>query len=243
VRATPEYTGGWARAVDVIRWMLVAVLTLDLLAGLVAMPRTSSLAGLRQDLQAGRVRSVTFVEGTELRAMRLVRGGLIRDRSTSIVLWRTGALTYRTAPMDAAGDGSGTGQDDTTAAVRTRVAAEAHSAGVPVRSDPGVDLLLRWPQTAFLVFLVVLLTMLRAGQPRRATRWATFWLLLLPLNAGLILTLVREAPWSSRARAMPEPLPHRMEPNDRRTTGGHALLLMLIASALVSTLADAFTRR
>jgi hypothetical protein len=93
------------------------------------------------------------------------------------------------------------------------------------------------------VFMILLATLIMGGQPRRATKWASFWLLLLPLNAGMILTLIREAPWSRRARELPEPLPHKLQPADERTTGGRAFLLVLLACALVQGLAALVARR
>lgn len=71
--------------------------------------------------------------------------------------------------------------------------------------------------------------MLFGGQPRLATRWATFWLLLTPMNIGMVRTLVREAPWSAKMRAWPEPPPHRWMPQDQRLTGGRAFVLMLLS--------------
>jgi hypothetical protein len=92
----------------------------------------------------------------------------------------------------------------------------------------GADLLQRFPQTGLAVFLLLLFVMLRGGQPRLATRWATFWLLLAPLNIGMLRVLVRESPWSPEIRAWPEPPPHKLMSDDRRLTGGGGFLQMLL---------------
>ena len=57
-------------------------------------------------------------------------------------------------------------------------------------------------------------------QPRRATRWATFWRVLLPLNTGARSIVLREAPWNPVTEAEPEPLPHGKAHHDPRPTGG-----------------------
>jgi len=142
--------------------------------------------------------------------------------------------------------GSPAGNNDTPAALRKRITAVADRAGVPVRLNSDQALLGRWRQAVLLVYLVLLVTLIRAGQPRRAAKWATFWLLYLPLNAGMILTLLREAPWSPRARKLPEPLPHKLQKvqgPEGRTTGGHAFLLVLVTTAVVKALGALVARR
>lgn len=154
VVAPPEYTDGWARVVEVIRWLLVAVLVADVVAGVLPQPGESRL--------------------------------------------------------------------------RSEISRVAGPRGVPVYSG-GHDLLLRFPQIGSGIFLLLLVVLLLGGQPRRATRWATFWLLLTPMNLGMLRTLVREAPWSGAMRAWPEPPPHRMMPIDARMTDGSAFVMMLLS--------------
>jgi hypothetical protein len=62
----------------------------------------------------------------------------------------------------------------------------------------------------------------------------------------MILTLVREPPWSRRARELPEPLPHKLQRvrgHEVRTTGGHAFLFVVFATAVVQGLEALFARR
>jgi hypothetical protein len=230
--------------VEVIRWLLVAVLLLDLVVGLITLPRASSLAELRRDLRAGNVRSIAFAGADPVRGTRLVLDRDLVGVTQDAVVWRTGTVTYKSAPMDLGSDfGAPAGGNDTPAALRKRITAVVGEARVPVRSNTDQALLGHWRLTVILVYLILLVTLIRAGQPRRATKWATFWLLSLPLNIGLILTLVREAPWSRRARELPEPLPHKLEEHDHRTTGGHAFLFTVVATAVVQALEVLVARR
>jgi hypothetical protein len=245
VRATAGQADARARFVEVFRWLLVAVLLLDLIAGLITLPHASSLADLQRELRAGHVRSLTFVDGNSLRAMQLVRGGLAVSDNGEMVVWRTGTVSYKSAPMDLGTDfGTPAGNDDTSAALRKRIVAVADEAHVPVRSNSDQELLGHWRLTVILVYLILLVTLIQGRQPRRATKWATFWLFLLPLNAGMFLTLLREAPWSRRAREMPEPLPHKLQRvnGEARTTGGHAFMFTLVAGAVVQALAKLVAR-
>jgi hypothetical protein len=84
-----------------------------------------------------------------------------------------------------------------------------------------------------LVTAIVLLA--RGQQPRFMTKWGVFWTLWMPLNAGLFWWLFYEAPWSARARSMPEPA----GPGIRRTFdgrprhGGGQMFLWLVLAGLV----------
>ena len=57
----------WARVVDWVRWVAVAVLVADVLLGLLTVPRDSSLQQLRSDLAEGKVRSASVVDPGMLR--------------------------------------------------------------------------------------------------------------------------------------------------------------------------------
>lgn len=233
-RATPDYTDGWARIVEVIRWLLVAVLVVDAAAGLLSQPRQSLLTDLHHDLTSGKVRSVTFVDHDELRFLALSEGRFHSADAGPLVLWRVGALDYRVAslrnsPPFLAGDGD---SQPGESRLRSQISRVAGAQRVPVHS-PGQDLLLRFPQLGLVVFLLLVLVMFLGGQPRLATRWATFWLLLSPMNIGSLRILIREAPWSAEMRAWPEPPPHRLLPLDRRLTGGGAFLQLLLAYFVV----------
>jgi hypothetical protein len=234
-RAAPEYTEGWARVVDVIRWLLVAVLVLDAAAGLLAQPRRSTLTDLHDDLAAGNVRSVTFTDHDQVRFFRLVEGAFRSGDAGPVVLWRVGAIDYRVAELRNSPPfvGDEDGPNPVENQLRSQIGRAARAQHVPIQTG-GHDLLLAFPQVGLLVFLLLLLVMLRGGQPRLATRWATFWLLLSPMNIGMVRILIREAPWSAEMRAWPQPPPHRLMPDDRRLTGGGGFLQMLFCYICVA---------
>jgi hypothetical protein len=235
----PEYTDGYARFVEVGRWLLVAVLLVDTVIGLIVRPHPSTLADLRHDLATGSARSVSFDDDANLTATSVDGIHLGDSENESSVRWRTGLVSYRSADLhrDAA-----SGEFKPALAVQNRQITEAaRQHGVPVHLS-ATDLLLRWPDVGFQVLLLLVIVLLLGGQTRLATRWATFWLLLTPLHIGMLRTLVQEAPWSPAARASPEPLPHRKQPEDSRLSGGPAFLVMLltfVAVQLVLTGLDA----
>jgi hypothetical protein len=229
-RATPEYTDGWARIVNVIRWLLVAVLLADIAAGLLTQPRQSFLSDLHADLTAGKVRSITFADHDDVRLFALTSSRITSQDIGPVVLWRVGAVDYRVANLRNSPPfiGDEGGPFPFQSRLRSQISRVAGAQRVPVHSGEQ-DLLLRFPKVGLLVFLLMLVVLLRGGQPRRATRWATFWLLLTPMSLGMLRTLALEAPWSAAMRAWPEPPPHRMMPIDARMTGGSAFLIMLLS--------------
>jgi hypothetical protein len=228
MREAPVYTDGWARLVNIVRWLLVAVLVLDAAAGLLAQPRRSELADLHDDLAAGKVRSIAFVDYDQVRYFRLTYGAFRPEDDGPVVLWRVGAVDYRVAQLRNSPPfiGAEDGTEPVDNQLQSQISRAARTQHVPIQA--GVpDLLFRFPQVGLFVFLLLLLVMLRGGQPRLATRWATFWLLLSPMNIGMLRILIREAPWSPEMRAWPEPSPHRLMPDDRRLTGGGGFVQML----------------
>lgn len=85
----------------------------------------------------------------------------------------------------------------------------------------------------------LLLVLLVFGpQPRRATKWGWFWLLLLPWGAGAGLLLAREAPWSPAACAEDEPFPKRAK-RGVRASGGTGFGVLVAVSAAVLLLSAA----
>jgi hypothetical protein len=205
----PVLTDWAARALDVIRWIALLVLVADVLLGLLSIPRDATLGELRRDLADGRVRSVSIVDPEMLRSTYVVTGHHPGSADTrSVVLWRVGTLGYRVAdlPLD----------PSRTPSLR----------GLNPSTD---DLPMRWSGAGTAVLVLLVLVVMLAPQPRRTTKWALFWLLLMPLNAGMIWALLREAPWSPAARALPVPAPHRFQPADRRRTGGVTFVWLLVA--------------
>lgn len=70
---------------------------------------------------------------------------------------------------------------------------------------------------------ISVVTIVAGPQPRSFTKWGTFWIVwLLPLSTGAVWWLLREAPWSRRAVAIPEPEPRarNVRVGDRQRLGG-----------------------
>lgn len=154
--------------------------------------------------------------------------------------WRSAVLS---ADLGSGGDSTGlqlgVGRD--AEVIRSR----AQAAGVPVSTGGGgpahtlVTL-------ASLTGLVLALVLIGGPQPRRATKWAWFWLVLVPGGVGALAWLALESPWSSGANRRPEPLPHGRQPQDTRLTGGRAFVIAaalgLVVSGLGTVAADWLAR-
>ena len=185
---------------------------------------------------------MTFTDGTGLRLVHVER-----DDTTPAVRWKVIGSGWRTASLtgeftdggadggtvdgtvDGTGDGTGAPADGARAPeqlIRDRVRA----AGVPVTTvTPQAPRLLLGVSVAAAVGLV--LVIIGAPQPRRATKWAWFWLMLVPGGLTQLGWLAVEAPWSERANRLPEPRPHRQQPEDTRFTGGWSFLLSVALTA------------
>jgi MFS family permease len=129
------------------------------------------------------------------------------------------------------------------ATAREFSADDASTPQVNVNAGGHVSWFGQWPiwLTAGSV-LGLLATMLGGEQPRRGTKWAWFWVFAIAGVLGAAWYLIREAPWSRRAAALPEP--------ERRATGkgpltprgrlggGKALLGALLVTVVVGFLAS-----
>lgn len=100
-----------------------------------------------------------------------------------------------------------------------------------------------WPRTAVLVSMLGLLAFMIGGrQPRRGTRWGVFWVMLACSGLGTVWYLLREAPWSRSAAALPEPAAgvRQVVPADgppvARFGGGHGFLVALITTFVAAIL-------
>lgn len=83
--------------------------------------------------------------------------------------------------------------------------------------------------------LVGLLLLIFGPQPRRRTKWGTFWMLGIPAGVGLVWWVLTDSPWSATTDALPEPAPRQRGPVlgivDRR--GGGVMFLIAIALSIV----------
>jgi hypothetical protein len=241
-RGTATRIGRWlGRAVRVAFALLLLG---GVLASALTAARREPLTALGDDLSAGRVSEVSFDDGGP---PHLQWG---RDDPGARVRWKVVGSGWRVASLSGASAGalgpaggfvtsSGTigpdgvvvddvGADPDGQAVRRRVEA----AGIPIATTaPQVPQLLGG--LSALAGVLLILVMIGAPQPRRATKWAWFWLLLVPGGLTQLAWLAVEAPWSERANRQPEPLPHKVQPADGRLTGGRAFLVSVLLSVLI----------
>lgn len=226
-----------------LRVVVAVALLGGLLGAALGAARQSSLGEFAADLDGGRVTEIEFADTSTYLP------GLDREGAETVVRWRPAGAGWRTARLDptfADGpygvdldredpDGSVvTGPDvDGIARSETVIRARAAAAGVPV-VDRGPDAAHRLVRISTIVSLLLVLVLIGGPQPRRATKWAWFWLMLVPGGVTQLAWVALEAPWSSRANRRPEPLPHRDQPGDTRLTGGWAFLLCLPVSIAVA---------
>ena len=225
-----------------LRVTVALVLLGGLLGAALGAAPPSDLDALAADLDSGRVTEIEFSDSGAYEP------GLRRDSVDPVVRWRTVGAGWQVARLDGTlgdrstvggwpADGSagtdvvGSGPAEDRAAIRVR----AQAAGVPI-VDRGPDAAHRLVQVATVLSVLLVLVLIGSPQPRRATKWAWFWLMLLPGGLGQLAWIAVEAPWSTRANRRPEPLPHNRQPDDTRLTGGPAFLLS-VAVGLVLTVA------
>jgi hypothetical protein len=192
----------------------------------------SSLPVLSEDLASGRVAEIVFAQSSDFAPPTLRTGD-----PHPVVRWKIVGSGWRVA---SAGEGQISPDPSQTVgsvdAVENDIRHQAEAAGVPVSlSGPRPPRLLI--PIALVGQLVLVLVLIGSPQPRYATKWAWFWILLLPGGLGHLAWISVEAPWSSRANRRPEPLPHSRQSDDRRLTGGRALVISAVVGVLVSVLA------
>lgn len=246
VRDVAETRGPRRHVLQVVAAGLVVV---AMALSLWGMPRQASEAAFGQALRDGQVVGVVPDTGQKVGAdLHVGLGGWFassRSSSAGSILWSsTDGRLYRTTldslatlpPVGAAtsDDTAGTGTSPTVDVQRSiEATARAASVAVPDQTSLGWAGRLDLPLSVLLLGALILLVM--GPQPRRFTKWGTFWLLGLPLGAGLIWWLLRDAPFDPAMRAVPEPEPHRHGP------GAHGVLrrsgAVGFAWALVGSLA------
>ncbi len=212
------------------------------LGWLFATPPEAKPADLVKDLQQGVVDSY---EVGSLEDFKPFRGLGIDDPSDSagVVVWCASPLRCKhvqiddliaSLPEDDGLSGVGPAAEHLDGAAATDAFAlnfvqHYAAANVPPeqRTYPWLrELAVVWP----VVWLVMLFVLVTGPQPRRATKWAVFWLLAIPGGLGMLWVLAREAPWSRRAVALPEPAAgHEWG----RWTGGRTFLVVLVVSFVV----------
>jgi hypothetical protein len=117
------------------------------------------------------------------------------------------------------------------------IAATTHAAGVANPSwGLGPARSLGWPLVVLEVGGVIVL--LGSAQPRRRTKWGTFWMLGIPAGVGLTWWVLTDSPWSAATDALPAPAARQRGPvpgvGDRR--GGGTMFMLAFALSLVVAL-------
>jgi hypothetical protein len=203
-------------------WLLLVACVGLLLTGLVEGERPSTYGELRQAVAAGDVDEVVVTGG--------MAGGY-RGRQGVTVHWREGIFRHQARVVEQHPQ-RGTA---TRAGVPVVYSVEDDLTGVAVERRPH-DFphytvvygwrLPQWTSVAtFVVALTGLLLLIGGPQPRRATRWAWFWLMSLAPPVGFLAFLLLSGVLSPRPRAG----------LGRRLTGGWAFLLSVVVGVAFSS--------
>jgi hypothetical protein len=213
-----------------IAWALLICCFALLVIGLVVGERTSSYDELRQAVASGDVDSVVVTGGTTAPFL---------GRASATVHWRDGLFRYHAPVVEQ--------HPQRRTATRTGVPV-VYSVEDDLESDGGFSIerrphdypgyneiygwrLPHWTSVATAVVGIAGLVLLIAGsQPRRATRWAWFWLMSAAPPVGFLAFLLLGGLLSPRPPA----------DLGRRLTGGWAFLLSILISAALSAVAAAF---
>lgn len=212
------------------RYVLAALVAVGALGGAASLSVASDLETAVAQAQRGEVRVVQLQVGDAPDGLHLRIGG--QDDSRRL-LWLDRAGVRRSARLATYGGGDLAEPD-----VLATVLAAAPSGGQPAIVSSGALLRERAAAVGSGAVLLLLALLAFGPQPRRLTKWGWTWLLLvLPQFAGPALLLWREAPWSRRATAEREPVDRHDSVPGVRTTGGVALVLVLVVSVLLAGLA------
>ena len=222
----PALLSVWARLALGLGWVALLVLTFGV------GERESSLAELEDAVRAGEVSDIVVSGGLSARG---------RGMATVEVHWREGITRYsatviearprRSAPPPQRLDGA----DVVAGDVEDRLArlqpgltfhredydppgVSTSLMGEPVHDGAAMALLGLWGSTLLLLVL--------SPQPWRATRWAWFWLMWVPVPLGQLAYLLLSGP-----------APGTSPPRDgKRLTGGQGFLLAVAAGLAANLL-------
>jgi hypothetical protein len=190
--------GNWRRW----RWPLVAAVVLGIVLCVLSVPFRAETADFASDLAAGKIARVDLAPPQRGLGWPTVQ----ITSSESQVRWQNNnGLTYQ-APLYFP-----TGAHETD--VEQTIAATARSAHqeVPMFTGSIGPLGSAWfAWQLWVVWLLCVVLLLLGPQPRRLTKWGTFWILGVGFGLGALWWLWREAPWNARASALPEPTPGKV---------------------------------
>jgi hypothetical protein len=239
----------WVR----FRWWLLGLTVLVNLVALLVSPVGSDSAGLLSDLTTGRVAWVhpmTFAtDRVPGFAWSPVSDAEQRSTVGASVVWGTHAgLTYQADlsdlgdfPPDAGSVETGEMREGPDVLRTVRATARAAGRAPPPATYPGTWDLHSWANlAAFVLWGLVLFSLITGPQPRRRTKWGWFWLMSLPVGLGSVLLLTREAPWSARIAALSAPGPRVTGPHPSgqlvRHGGWYGFFTVLLVGGLLGAL-------
>jgi len=203
-----------------LRWTVLAILVITGLLQFWLTPFSTDEGQFAYQLSHGQVASFTILNphpqsGWGLQPLR----GLHTYDSDFAVQWsdRFG-MTREAGLSGVAGQNADGSNVDTGQLADALVAAAPRPKPQVVPEGQRVTDHATW---AFAVVMLAMLGFLVFGnyQPRRMTKWATFWTYVLPFNVGMIWAVSRDAPWDPPMARLPRP-----EPGDTTYTVPTSLL-------------------
>jgi hypothetical protein len=230
-----------------LRWLLLVVILVGMATWLTVTPRPASASHFVEDLGNGKVHTYEVGTPHEVAVFRGVIGG--DTGGTQSVTWCTSFASCHRVALDelqlfleqiSAADAPTTpenGPSDSSSDV-VRQVIERFSAGPAPRAGHVNQWAGKISLPCAVAWLIALWVLITGPQPRHATKWAAFWLLGLAGGLGLLWILVREAPWSRRTAAEPEPPPG---PWPARWTGGWTFLVVALATGVLRQLPSMLT--
>ncbi len=206
----------------VVRWLLVGYLVAAVMAAIWLAPRPAGGEGsYAADLSAGRVEWVARGELDPVKALGVFAG----EPETNGITWSVGNGFGDVRYLGVLSDGDA-----------DRLLDEARAKGID--TVPPDTFARRLTENLPAVWLLAVLVLIAGPQPRRATKWAWYWLFSLPAYLGVLAWIVLDAPWSRAAMARPDPGPggRFLQPEDRRLRAGRAFILGILGSMLLAGL-------
>lgn len=187
-----------------LRLVLAALLAVGLLGDLACWTTGGDLTSLLAAAQRGEVSVLQVQTGDSREGLRLQIGS--QDTRVRLLWGDGGLLRHEVLLQNGRYPGGGDAPPTPGQDVVATVLAAAPPGRVPALVGSGELLRERLATVGSLMLLVLAALLVFGPQPRRATKRAWAWaLLLLPGTAGGLLLLWREAPWSpdttGRARA------------------------------------------
>jgi hypothetical protein len=219
--------------VRVVCWVLLVGAALFAMWGT---PRMASQDDMARAVKAGDVRMIETDPGrygleVDLPNLNMTRADapvvVWEDRSGRLHRTDLSRLAIGIPASDSTSDG---GPVDLAATINAT--AKAAGAASPTYLDMGIARFA--PVPIALLTIAAFLLLVFGRQPRRVTKWGMFWLLGIPLGAGLGWWLWRDAPFNPQMAAAPQPAPRQrgMTPAGVSRAGGGKTFFLAWAAGI-----------